>query len=152
MVNCIVDYEAASAAGVKDGVVGVFSTRAVEVGGRKWSCVEGGPEDGFALTICTLMDYSIVDFEVADVLGDARSLVSTDEGKGVVTTVARIVAHPFSTWMVGTLFFSLSGGVRHPCWVSGSLEESGWGVVDRFVFFLHIWFDDVGEDGDVTEV
>ena len=130
MVNCIVDYEAASAAGVKDGVVGVFSTRAVEVGGREWSCVEGGPKDGFALTIYTLMDYSIVDFEVADVLGDAWSLVSTDERKGVVTAVARVVAHPFPTWMISISFLSLGGGVRHPCWVSGSSEESGWGIIN----------------------
>ena len=153
MVNRIINYEAAGAAGVEDGVISVFSTRAVEVGGREWLCVKGCPEDGFAFAICTLMDYSIIDLEVMDILGDAQSLVSTNEGEGVVTAVARIVAHPFPSWMVSIPFFGLSGGVRHPCWVSGSSEESGWGIVDRvFIFSLHVWFDDVSEDGDVAEV
>ena len=134
-------------------MVSVLDTGTVKIWGGKCLRMEGGPKDGFILPICTLMDYSIIDFEVADVLGDTRSLVSTDEGKGVVTAVARIVAHPFSTWMVSIPFFGLGGGVHHPCWVSGSSEESGWGVVDRFfVFSLHVWFDDVGGDGDVMEV
>ena len=130
MVNCIVDYEAASAAGVKDGVVSVFSTRAVEIWGREWLCMKGGPEDGFVLAICTLINYSIVDFEVADVLGDAWSLVCANKREGVVAAVTGVVAHPFSTRVVSIPFFGLSGGVHHPCWVSGLLKKSGWGVVN----------------------
>jgi len=130
VVECVIHYEVTCAAGIEDGVVSVLDTGTVKIWSGKCSRMEGGPEDSFILAICTLMDYSIVDFEIADVLGDARSLVSTDEGKGVMTTVARIVTHPFPTWVVSIPFFSLSGGVRHPCWVSGLSEESGWGVVN----------------------
>ena len=130
MIKRVVHYEATGTAGVEDGVVGVLDTRTVEIWGGKCSHMEGGSEDSFILAICTLMDYSIVDFEVTDVFGDVRSLVRTNEGKGVVTAVARIVAHPFPTQMVSILFFGLSGGMHHPCWVSGSSEESGWGTVD----------------------
>ena len=153
MIKRVIHYEATGTAGVEDGVVGVLDTRMVKIWGGKCLRMEGGSEDGFILAICTLMDYSIVDFEVTDVFGDAWSLVRTNEGKGVVTAVARIVVHPFPTRMVSIPFFGLSGGMRHPCWVSGSSEESGWGTIDRFfIFSLHVWFDDVSEDGDVTEV
>jgi len=153
MIKCIVHYEVTGAVGIEDGVVSVLDTRMVKIWSGKCSRMEGGPKDGYILAICTLMDYSIIDFEVTDILGDAWSLVSTNEGEGVVTAVARIVAHLFPTWMVSIPFFGLSGGVHHPCWVSGSSEESGWGIVDRFfIFSLHVWFDDVSEDGDVTEV
>jgi len=153
MIECVAYYEATSAAGIEDGVVSVLDAGTVEVGGGECSRMEGGPKDGFILAICTLMDYSIIDFEVTDAFGDARPLIRTDERKGIVAAVARVVAHPFSTWMVSIPFLGLSGGMRHPCWISGLSEESGWGTVDQFfVFFLHIWLDDVGEDGDVTEM
>jgi len=153
MIKCIVHYEATSAAGVEDSMVSVLDTRTVEVGGGECSCMEGGPEDGLILAICTLMDYSIIDVEVADVLGDTWPLIRTNEGERVVAAVAGVIAHPLSPWMVSIPFLGLSEGVYHSCWISGSLEESGWGTVSRFfVFFFHIWLDDVSEDGDVMEV
>jgi len=153
MIKCIVHYEATGAAGVEDAMVSVLDTGTVEIGGGECSCMEGGPKDGFILAIRTLVDYSIIDVEVMDVLGDAWPLICADEGKGVVAAIPRVVAHPFSTWVVSFPFLSLSGGMCHPCWISGSSEESGRGAVDRFfVLFLHIWFDDVGEDGDVAEM
>jgi len=79
MVNRVIYYEATGAAGVEDGVISVLNTRTIEVGGRECSCVKGGPEDGFAFTICTLMDHSIVDVEVADILGNAWSVIRPDE-------------------------------------------------------------------------
>ena len=130
MVNRIVDYEATGAAGVEDGMVSVFSTRAVEVGSREWSCVEGCPEDAFAFAVCTLMDYSIVDIEVADILGDTWSLVCTNKGEGVVAGVARVVAHPLTPWMVSIPLLSLCGGMSHSRWVSGTAEEGRWGVIN----------------------
>jgi len=123
MIDRVIDYKATGAAGVKDAVVSVFSTRMVEVGGGEWSCMKGGSEDGFAFAICTLMDYSVVDVEVADVLGDMWSLVCTDERKGVVTGVTRVISHPLSPWMVSIPFLGLCGDMSHPCWVSGAMEE-----------------------------
>jgi len=79
MVDGVIDYEATGAAGVKDAVISVLSTWTVEVWGRKWSCVKGGPEDSLAFAVCTLMDYSIVDVEIADVLGSTWSMVCPDE-------------------------------------------------------------------------
>ena len=129
MVNRIINYEATGAAGVEDGVISVFSTRAVEVGGRECSCMKGGPEDGFAFAVCALMDYSIVDVEIADILGNTWSLVCTYEGKGVVAGVAGVIAHPLAPWVIITPFFSLRGDVSHPCWISGTTKEGGWGVI-----------------------
>jgi len=55
--------------------------------------------------------------------------------------------------MISIPSFGLRGYVGHPCWVSGTMEEGGWDVVDRlFILFLHVWVDDIGEDGDVAEV
>jgi len=154
MINRIVDYEVTGAAGVKDGIISVFGTRVVEVWGGECSCVKGSPEDGFAFPICTLMDYSIVDIEVADVLGDVWPLIRTNEGEGVMAGIAGVVMHPLAPWVVSVPFaLSLSGGMSHPSWVSSTAEESGWGIVNGFfIFLLCVWFNDVSEDGDVTEV
>jgi len=130
MIDRVVDYEATGATGVENAVVCVFSTRTIEVGGRKCSCVKGGPEDGFAFAVCALMDYSIVDVEIADILGNTRSMVSTDEGEGVMTGIARVISHPLAPWMISIPFFGLCGDVSHPCWVSGATEEGRWGVVN----------------------
>jgi len=70
MINRIINYEATGAAGVEDGVISVFSTRAIEVGSGECSCMKGGPKDSLVFPICTLMDYSIIDVEVPDILGD----------------------------------------------------------------------------------
>jgi len=153
MVDCVIDNEATGAARVKDGVVSIFSTRMIEVGGGKCSCVERGSENGFAFTICALMDYPIVDVEVADIFGDMWPVIRTYERKGVVTGVARVVTHPLATWVISIPHLSLRGGMSHSCWISGSTEKGRQGVVNRLVFFfLHIRVDDVSEDGDVTEV
>jgi len=79
VVDSVIDYEAAGAARVKDTMVSVFSTWAVEIGSGECSCVKGGSEDSFAFAICALMDHSIIDIEIANVLGDAWSMVHADE-------------------------------------------------------------------------
>ena len=153
MIDRVVDYKATGATGVENAVVCVFNTRTIEVGGRECSCVKGSPEDGFAFAVCALMDYSIVDVEIADIFGDTRSVVSTDEGEGVVTGVAGIISHPLAPWMISLSFLGLRGGVSHPCWVSGATEEGRWGVINGlFILFLHVWVDDISEDRDVAEV
>jgi len=130
MVECVIHYEATGAAGVKDGMVGVFDTRAIEIGGGEYLCMEGGPKDSFILAICTLVDYSIIDVEVVDVFGGMWPLICANETKGVVAAVTRIVPHPFSPWVVSVPFLSLGGGVSHSCWISGTMEEGWWGAVD----------------------
>jgi len=130
MIDRVIDYEATGTAGVEDAMVSVFSTRTVEVGGGECLCVKGGPKDSFAFAICTLMDYSIVDVEVANVFGDTWSMVCTDEREGVVTGVAGVISHPLAPWMISIPFLSLGGDMSHPCWVSGATEEGRWGVVD----------------------
>ena len=56
MIECIVHYEVTGAAGVKDGMVGVFDTRAIEIGGGECLRMEGGPKDCFILAIHALVD------------------------------------------------------------------------------------------------
>jgi len=153
MINCIINYEMTGAVGVEDGVVSVFSTRTVEVGGRECLCMKRGPEDGFAFAICTLMDYSIVNIEVADVFGGAWPMVCTDKREGIMAGIARVVTHPLTPWVVSVPFLGLCGGMSHPCWVSGAAEEGRWSVIDRlFILFFHVWVDDVSENGDVAEM
>ena len=153
MIECVIHYKATSAAGVENSMVGVLDTGAIKIGSGECSCMEGGPKDSLILAICTLMYYPIVDVEVVNVLGDTWSLIRTDEGKGVVAAVARVIAHPFSPWVVSVPFLSLSGGMSHPCWISGVAEESRWGVIDRsFIFGLYVWFNDVGKDRDIAEM
>jgi len=153
MIDCVIDYETTGAAGVEDSVVSVLSTRTVEIWGRECLCMKGGSEDGFAFTICALMDYSIIDFEVADVLGDAWSMVCSHKGERVMTGVTRIVSHPLASGVISIPPLGLCGGMRHPCWISGSVKKGRWGVVNQLVvLFFHIWVDNVGEDRDVSEV
>jgi len=120
MVDGVVDYETTSAARIEDAVISVFSTGAIKIGGGERSCVKGGPEDGFAFAIRALMDYSIVDIEVADVLSDVWPMVSSDEGEGVVAGVARVISHPLAPWMISISLLGLCGRMSHPCWISGS--------------------------------
>jgi len=61
VIKGIVDNKTTSAAGIKDGVVGVFNTRTMEIGSREGSCMKGGAIDGLVLALCPLMDYSIID-------------------------------------------------------------------------------------------
>jgi len=153
MVNHVIDYKATGAAGVKDGMISVLSTRTVEVRGRECSCVKRGPEDGFAFAVCTLMDYSIIDIEVVDVFGNAWPMVHTNKREGIMAGVARVVTHPLTPWVISVLFLSLRGGMSHSCWISGTVEEGGWGVISRlFILFFHVWVDDVSENGDVAEM
>jgi len=79
MIDRVIDYEATGAAGVEDAMVSVLSTRTVKIGGRECSCMKRGPEDRFAFAVCTLMDYSIIDVEVADVLGNTWPVIRTDK-------------------------------------------------------------------------
>jgi len=70
-----------------------------------------------------------------------------------MTGVTRVIPHPLAPWMISIPYFGLRGDMSHPCWVSGTPEEGRWGVVDRlFIFFLHVWVDDVSEDWDVAEM
>jgi len=56
-------------------VVGVLDTGMIEVRGRECSCMKGGTKDSFVFALCALMDYSIIDIDVTDVLGNARPVI-----------------------------------------------------------------------------
>jgi len=67
--------------------------------------------------------------------------------------VARVVLHPLAPWMISVPLLSLCRGISHPCWVSGTTKEGRWGVINWLsILFLHVWVNDVGEDGDIAEV
>jgi len=72
-------------------VVGVFSTGTVKVGGGECLCMKRGSENSFAFTICTLMDYSIVDVEVSDIFGNTWPMICPDKRERVMAGVARVI-------------------------------------------------------------
>ena len=61
VIESIIDNKITSAARIEDGMVGVFNTRTMEVGGGKGTCMEGGAIDGFVFAFCPLVDYSVID-------------------------------------------------------------------------------------------
>ena len=61
MVEGIVDDKTRGAARMKYGVVGIFDTWAMEVGGWVRACMERGTIDGFVFAFRPLIDDPIVD-------------------------------------------------------------------------------------------
>ena len=59
MVECIVHYDLASAAGVEDVEVGIFNAWMTEVGSGECSSVKWGGVDWFVLATGALMDDTI---------------------------------------------------------------------------------------------
>ena len=68
MVECLVDNDSARAAGVENVQVGIFDTRATEVGGRECTSVEGSRIDRLILASSPLVDDPVISQEIADVL------------------------------------------------------------------------------------
>jgi len=62
--------------------------------------VKWGGIDRFVLATSTLMDNAIFEGQVADVLGRVWMCVVISIDKGVMSQVAKIEFHPFSSWMV----------------------------------------------------
>ena len=61
VIEAVINNKMTYARGVEDGVISVFDTRTMEVGGGECSCMKRGAIDGFVLALCSLMDYPIVD-------------------------------------------------------------------------------------------
>ena len=61
VVKGVVNNKTTSAAGVEDGMVGIFNARSIEIGSGEGSYVKGGAIDGLVLALCPLVDYSIID-------------------------------------------------------------------------------------------
>jgi len=153
MVEHVVDDKMTGTAGVEDDVVGVLDTGMIEVGGGECTCVKKGPIDSLVLALCPLMDYSIVDIEVVDVLGSSWSMVGVDEDKWVVTGIGGVKVHPLTTWVVSILCLLGLGGDMGDFRQSGkTVKEGGWRSVNQLIFIFHVGVDDVSEDGDKAEV
>jgi len=100
VIKRVVHYNSASAAGVENVKVGIFNTWATIIGGRECTSVKWGSIDWFVLATSTLMDNAIFEGQVADILGCAWTCVVVSVDKGVVSRVAKIELHPFSSWVV----------------------------------------------------
>jgi len=61
MVKGIVNDKAGGAAGMEDGMVGVFDTWTIKVRGRVGLCMKRGAVDGFVLALSSLVDDPVVD-------------------------------------------------------------------------------------------
>ena len=131
IIEGIVDDKLTGTAGVEDGVISVFNTRMMEVGGGEGMCVERGTIDGFVFALCPLMNYSIVDTEVMNILGGMWSVVWTNIDERVVTSVTEAETHPLTAWMVSILHvFGLGRDVGDFCWSGETVKKGGWGCVN----------------------
>jgi len=131
VIKGIVDNKTTGATGIEDGVIGVLDTRAMEIGGGECACVKGGTISGLPFTLYSLVNYPIIDVEVADVLGSTWSVVWSHENKQIVTGVGGVKTYPLATWVVSVLcIFSLGRNMGNFCWSGETVEEGRWGGVD----------------------
>jgi len=100
VIKCIVHYNLASAAGVEDVKVSIFNTWVTIIRGRECTSVKWGGIDWFVLAASALMDNTIFEGQVADILGRAWTCAVICVDKGVVSRVAKVEPHPFSSWVV----------------------------------------------------
>ena len=100
MVKCVVHYNSASTAGVEDVEVSIFNTWVTEIRGGECSSMKWGGIDWLVLATSTLMDDAIFEGQVADVLGRVRTCVLISINQWIMSQVAKVKFHPFSSWMV----------------------------------------------------
>jgi len=127
VAKSIINNKTTGAAGIKDGVVGILDTRMMKIRGGECLCMKGGTIGGLAFTLCPLVGYSIIDIEVADVLGNSWSMVRANKDEWVVTGVGRVEVHPLTAWVVSVLHvLHLSGGVGNLCWGGNMVKKGRW--------------------------
>jgi len=97
VVEHVIHYNSTSTAGVEDVKVSIFNTRAMVIGRGECSSVKWGGIDWFVLATSTLMDDAIFEGQVADILGRAWTCVVISIDEGVMSQVAKIEFHPFSS-------------------------------------------------------
>jgi len=97
VVKCIVHYKSTSTAGVEDVEVSIFNAWVTIVGGGECTSMKWGGIDWLVLATSSLMDNAIFEGQVADILGRLWTYVLIDIDKGVVSQVAKIKFHPFSS-------------------------------------------------------
>ena len=100
MVKCVVHYDSASAAGVEDIEVGILDTWATKVRSGECSSVKWSGIDWFVFAAGALMDDAIFEGQVTDVLGCAWTCVVISVDEWVVSWVAEVEFHPFSSWVI----------------------------------------------------
>ena len=100
MVEHVVHYNPTSATGVENVKVSIFDTWATIVGSRECMSVKRGGVDWFVFATSALIDNTIFEGQVADVFGYTWTCVFVSIDKGVVSWVAKIELHPFSSWVV----------------------------------------------------
>jgi len=100
VIKCVVHYNSASAAGVEDVKVGIFNTWVTIIGGRECTSMKRSGIDWFVLATSTLMDNAIFEGQVVDIFGCVWTCVVISVDKGVMSQVAKIELHPFSSWMI----------------------------------------------------
>jgi len=66
-----------------------------------------------------------------DICGGVWSGICSNEGKGVMTGIAKVKVHPLATWVISVPYIlCLGGGVSYFCWGSDMLEEGRWGGIN----------------------
>jgi len=131
MIESVVDDKMTGSAGVENGVVGILDTGVIEVGSGECMCMKGSAVGGFVFAFCPLMGYSIVDIEVADVLGGLWPVVRADKDEWVVAGIGRIKTHPLTPWVISILcILGLSGNMGDFHQSGKTVKEGRWGSVD----------------------
>ena len=152
MVKCVIHYDSTSTAGVENVEVGILDTWATVVRGGECTSVKWGGIDWFVFATSSLMDYTIFEGQVLDILGCAWACVLISVDEGIVSRVAKIELHPVPSWMVVIC--------RHFCLCldvnSDTLQEGGrWsdflvGIFEIWSYHLHKYWDE-GEVRDLVE-
>ena len=100
VVKCVIHYKLTSTAGMEDIKVSILNAWATIVRGRECTSMKWGGIDWLVFATSSLMDNTIFEGQVADILGCTWTCVLIDIDEGVVSWVAKIEFHPFSSWMV----------------------------------------------------
>jgi hypothetical protein len=151
----LVDKGTSGVGRMKNVVVRVFGTRAIEVGRREGLCMEREGVDDTAFVTSPhkpgLVSYGLV----GDVPGSFGLAKLVDENERVVSKVSRVEFLPTFTRVVSVS----EGGERMVARAGDGNGTGGKATMDdrgrgagEWLFFVHVTKKDVSEGGDVKEV
>jgi hypothetical protein len=140
---------------MKNVVVHIFGTGAIEVGGREGSCVERKGVDDTTFLASAHESGLIPNWLIGDVLGGLGLTELVDEDEWIMSEVSRVKLLPALTRVI-----SIKGKSEGVVTRAGDGDRaSGKAAMDdrgrragKWLFFVHVTKKDVSEGGDVEEV
>jgi hypothetical protein len=151
----IINKGAGSVGGVKDVVVHIFGTRAVEVGERKRMCVEREGVDNSAFLASAHKLGLISNWLVGDVFGSFSLAKLIDEDEWIIPKVSCIKLLPAFTRMVRVSSIGkrmvTRASDRDRAGGKATMDDRGRGA-GEWLLFIHVIKKDISEGGNVEEM